>query len=119
MPDWQLVVNGGLVAVLGLLVLKLPEICRVLFDYLRERQTARDKEVERLMNAFLVENREDRERTLAAFKEQQELSREQAQEQFVQLLAAVEKRQCGFMGHHQIQTVPPVPPPATVKELRP
>ena len=54
MPDWQLLINGGLVGVLALFVWKLPEIFHIVFEYLAKRQEARDREFEKLGDLFRI-----------------------------------------------------------------
>ena len=97
MPEFTQVINGGLVAVLALLVWKLPEIVRETLSYMANRQAARDTEVKRLLDTFKTELRYER---------------EQSAEQFKQLMFAVEKRACGFVEHlsRHDYVVPPLTP---------
>lgn len=107
MPDLLQVGNLGLIGALLLFLWKLPEIIRAITDYLGKRAEARDTEIQRrelarndelskLVDLF----RADREQILTTFKDELRYEREQSGRQFQELLAAVERRECGFSAHH-------------------
>ncbi len=108
--------NLGLMGALIVFCWRLPEIVRHVTDYLRGRAEARDGEIQRRESVRAAELdklaetfRADREHILTTFKEELRYEREQSSRQFQELLAAVERRECGFSAHHAGNHHPPFP----------